>query len=294
MGMINYETILSAYDDKLTLMQWLKKVEKALNEAAATSFKVNKKGSATISFSIVFEDGSELESGDIILQQGESVAAARIENGHLILTLTNGDELDAGNLFNGNVNIVGNVEINGTLKADVIETDDYIKPQTANMQIDVSPNFMGDTRTIATADADITEGVTSGSGVITFDFAKARVSNGKLNIVFSGHLTTGNEALVIGGRTRLPKWAMTLPQSILSKIFPIDGGLYNVVLGGKTYVYNASSGGVPPYKSHFIDDAIFYTLSKYNNGVNFDTSLSNTTFPANSTYAFRIEVNIVL
>lgn len=96
--MINYETILSSYDGKLTLMQWLKKVEKALKNASATSFNVNKKGNATISFSIVFEDGSEIESNDIVLQQGESVAAARIENGHLILTLTNGDDLDAGDL----------------------------------------------------------------------------------------------------------------------------------------------------------------------------------------------------
>ena len=71
--MLNYETLLSNYDDKLTLMQWLKKVEEALKDASATTFKVNKKGNATISFSIVFEDGTELESGDIVLEQGESV-----------------------------------------------------------------------------------------------------------------------------------------------------------------------------------------------------------------------------
>ena len=96
--MINYETLLSSYDDKLTLLQWLKKVEEALKGASAVSFKVNKRGDATLTFSVVFEDGSELETSPIILQQGESVQGATIRNGHLILTLTNGDELDAGNL----------------------------------------------------------------------------------------------------------------------------------------------------------------------------------------------------
>ena len=96
--MLNYETLLSNYDDKLTLMQWLKKVEAALKDASATAFVVNKKGNATISFEIDFEDGTKLESGDIILQQGESVTGATIVGGHLILTLSNGDTLDAGDL----------------------------------------------------------------------------------------------------------------------------------------------------------------------------------------------------
>lgn len=134
--MINYDSIISAYNDKPTLMEWLKKVEEALKGASATSFSVNKKGDATISFQIDFDDGTSLESGEIILQQGESVTGASIVNGHLILTLTNGDELDAGSvgavssfsidasqhlivtyqdgttndlgaIFNGNVNISG-------------------------------------------------------------------------------------------------------------------------------------------------------------------------------------------
>ena len=96
--MIDYNTILSTTEDKMTLLQWLKKVEAALKDASATTFKVNKKGNATLTFSIEFADGSELESGEIILQQGESVESASIVNGHLILTLTNGDELDAGDL----------------------------------------------------------------------------------------------------------------------------------------------------------------------------------------------------
>lgn len=143
--MLNYETILSSYDDKMTLMQWLKKVEEALNHASATAFRVNKKGNATISFILDFEDGTTLESGDIVLQQGESVNGAYMQNGHLFITLTNGQIFDIGNLkpvtrfeidtsqhlivyygdgtnqdlgaiFSGNVNIDGNFTANSIIE----------------------------------------------------------------------------------------------------------------------------------------------------------------------------------
>jgi len=114
--MINKESIISSFDDKPTLLEWLKKVEAALKGASASSFKVNKKGDATLTFSIVFDDGSEIESDAITLQQGESVESAAIVNGHLILTLTNGEQLDAGALFNGNVNINGNFTANSIIE----------------------------------------------------------------------------------------------------------------------------------------------------------------------------------
>lgn len=92
------DTIISAFNYDGTLLKWLKKVEDALQNASASEFRVNKKGNATISFSIVFANGNTLESGDIVLQQGESVTGATIRQGHLILTLSNGNELDAGDL----------------------------------------------------------------------------------------------------------------------------------------------------------------------------------------------------
>lgn len=153
--MINYDTIKSVYDDKLTLMQWLNKVQEALKDATAVSFNVNKTGDATLTFSILFDDGTELETAPIVIEQGESVESATLRNGHLILTLTNGDELDAGNMgavssfsinasqhlivtyqdgstndlgaiFTGNVTINGdltavNVQVNSTLKTNYIE-----------------------------------------------------------------------------------------------------------------------------------------------------------------------------
>ena len=95
---INKQTIISVFDDKLTLLQWLKTINKALDEAVLTGVEVRQKGNATFSFVVTFEDGTELESNQFVLAQGESINGATIRNGHLYLSLTNGDELDAGNV----------------------------------------------------------------------------------------------------------------------------------------------------------------------------------------------------
>ena len=145
--MIKYETIISNFDDKTTLYNWLRKVEEALKNASATNFVVNKKGNATLSFSITFADGTTLESGDIVLQQGESVVDARIASGVLQLQLSNGNWLTAGNIgavssfdidnsqhlivnyqdgtsqdlgaiFSGSVNITGNLQVGTNLDVD--------------------------------------------------------------------------------------------------------------------------------------------------------------------------------
>lgn len=115
--MLNYETLLSSYDDRLTLMQWLKKVEGALKDASAVSFNVNDRGDANYTFSVVFEDGSQIESNPISLPQFEN---AYIQNGHLHIVLSSGEDIDAGELFNGDVNINGNVNVNGNFTANSI------------------------------------------------------------------------------------------------------------------------------------------------------------------------------
>lgn len=97
-AMINKQTIISAYDEKLTLVQWLKLVNKALDDAVLTNVEIEQRGNATFVFVFTFEDGTQVESNEIIVNQGESIVDATIENGHLILTLSNGDELDAGNV----------------------------------------------------------------------------------------------------------------------------------------------------------------------------------------------------
>lgn len=96
--MINKQTIISAYDEKLTLVQWLKLVNKALDEAVLTNVEIAQRGNATFVFVFTFEDGTQVESNEIIVNQGESIVGATIQNGHLLLTLSNDDVLDAGNV----------------------------------------------------------------------------------------------------------------------------------------------------------------------------------------------------
>ena len=148
--MIKYESIISSFDDKDTLYNWLRKVEEQLKNASATGFVVNKKGNATLSFSITFADGETLESGDIVLQQGESVDNARISNGILQLHLTNGSWLNAGN-----VGAVSSFEIDASqhvivhyqdgTSADLGALGDFSNADfTAKTLEQTNANFLGD------------------------------------------------------------------------------------------------------------------------------------------------------
>lgn len=165
--MINKETILSNYDKKLTLLQWLKTINKALEDAVLTGVEVRQKGNATFSFVLTFEDGTEVESNEFVLAQGESINGATIRNGHLYLSLTNGNELDAGDLkpvtsfainasqhlivnygdgssqdlgaiFSGNVNIDGNLNATKVTGNEIVENMNgysFTKPSTSGVEI---------------------------------------------------------------------------------------------------------------------------------------------------------------
>lgn len=60
--MINWKTILSSFDDKPTLMQWLKIVEKALQNAALESVTAKTAPNNAVAFEFKFADGSTVTS----------------------------------------------------------------------------------------------------------------------------------------------------------------------------------------------------------------------------------------
>lgn len=68
--MINYETILSAYDNKITLMKWLNKVQEALQNASLASVNISQPTASTAVLTFVFADGSTLTSPTLSLPQG--------------------------------------------------------------------------------------------------------------------------------------------------------------------------------------------------------------------------------
>lgn len=71
--MINWQSILSSFDDKPTLLEWLKKVQKALNESVLTTVtvtqeKVGRVNSITLSFN--FQDGTKIVAPAFTVNDG--------------------------------------------------------------------------------------------------------------------------------------------------------------------------------------------------------------------------------
>lgn len=68
--MINWKSILSSFNDKPTLLEWLKLVEKALKESVLTAVLTDTKDGKT-AFTFKFEDGTEIKT-DYIQTQGDT------------------------------------------------------------------------------------------------------------------------------------------------------------------------------------------------------------------------------
>ena len=68
--MINLQTLLSAFDEKGTLLKWLKKVETALTNATLESVQVVVVDETHIKMKFVFADGTSVESPSITLPRG--------------------------------------------------------------------------------------------------------------------------------------------------------------------------------------------------------------------------------
>ena len=68
--MINYETVLSTFDDKLTLLQWLQKVEQALEGAGLEQVEIHQVTPTTAYFKFIFADGTSVTTPSITLPRG--------------------------------------------------------------------------------------------------------------------------------------------------------------------------------------------------------------------------------
>ena len=68
--MINWNSILSVFDGKMTLLQWLKSVEQALKNASVTSITVTQATAETAKFILNLSDGTTVESDPITLPAG--------------------------------------------------------------------------------------------------------------------------------------------------------------------------------------------------------------------------------
>lgn len=274
---INKQTIISAFDDKLTLLQWLKTINKALDEAVLTGVEVRQKGNATYSFVVTFEDGTELESNEFVLAQGESINGATIRNGHLYLSLTNGDELDAGNVkpvtsfaINDNQHLIvnygdgtsqdlgaifsGNVNVDGNLTANSI---------VENM------NGYTFTKSVSTSDFEL-----------SYNYVSVCKNGNKITFAIFGNLKRLSEVIL----QSVNLGVFNIPNTIGEKLYPIQLSGINT-LG--TIITNFAND-ITAKNEH--------TLSAY--------KISNTqiaiylydfnTFEVGTNYTFRFEMTFLL
>ena len=123
--MINDNTILSSFDDRPTLLEWLKKVEDALKSDTATAVSVENPSANTYVFKITFADGTTLSSGNVVFP--DSVKDVSIKEGHIIVTSVGGNVEDLGvlnpyaekiveNAVTNTTEIRNNVEVGGKLQ----------------------------------------------------------------------------------------------------------------------------------------------------------------------------------
>lgn len=275
--MINKQTIISAYDEKLTLLQWLKLVNKALDEAVLTNVEINQKGNATFVFVFTFEDGTKVESNEIIVNKGDSVNGATIRNGHLYISLTNGDELDAGNLkpvtsfaidasqhlivnygdgtsqdlgaiFSGNVNVDGNF--------------------TANSIIE---NMSGYSYQPATKE----------NANITYTYIGSVKNGNKVTFACSGYFSRSGD--LTGGNCTLIRF--TFPNSIGAKLYQTEiNGISGLAFGKIDFCKSYSTHiDIPMVIMKESNSQFVITMYDLNNKAEINTS-----------YLFRFEITFLL
>lgn len=76
--MINNNTIISSFDDKMTLLQWLKKTEKALADSTLEGLGLNVLD-GQLSVQITFADGTIVNSNSVPLDAQQLTAITNNE-----------------------------------------------------------------------------------------------------------------------------------------------------------------------------------------------------------------------
>ena len=153
--MFNIDTILSSFDCKITLLEWLKKLTKALENDSLKDVQINKIASGKAQMVLTFADGTIQASNVFDLPQGETGA-----------TGAQGPKGDTGDGFN-------------TLNKMIVSYTDNVISVADGFQIDIATQFktiVGDL--LATASGTFTLPI-EGTGTIICDVDEA---NKKINI----------------------------------------------------------------------------------------------------------------
>lgn len=153
---INYETILSSYDDRLTLLEFMNRVLDALENASVDASHFTSLGNGQYTFSIDFADGSTVESAPVTINGAKGVSSFSASNGVLSIGLTDGSTLTA-NPFNGNITINGDLEVNGDhidLNGPVKVADQDGLDVTGPLSVSGNVSVGGDLHVVTQLDVD--------------------------------------------------------------------------------------------------------------------------------------------
>lgn len=308
--MINKETIISVYNEKLTLLQWLKTINKALDEAVLTNVEITQRGNATFVFVFTFEDGTQVESNEIIVNQGESIVGATIQNGHLLLTLSNDDVLDAGNVkpvssfsFNAQRHLIVNYAdgttqdlglIKGVSGFSIDANQHLIVSYDNGTTEDLGAIFSGNVNIDGTLNATKVTGNEIVESMNNYSFAKQTPTGFTLEYVYAGIVKNGNKltAVIAMNITRtdtIPDATnvgrFNIPSAVSAKLYPVQIGGYNVL---DMHKVNASSDGI-----NFSE--LLSRVYKGNNEFSiFLTATTLNTLTLNTKYFVRYEVTFLL
>ena len=223
--MINDNTILSSFDDRPTLLEWLKKVEDALKTDTATAVSVENPSANTYVFKITFADGETLSSGNVVFP--DSVKDVSIKNGHIIVTSVGGNVEDLGVLNPYADTIVVNSATNTTEIAHNVKVG-------GNLQVDGNESVAGV--------LGVQNGIASAGKITANDGMEVHGQgyvNGALgvtgNATIGGTITAGGKAIKAVEANPTGEATQTLEKVKIGDV------AYNVGGGGSGAVYTAGS-----------------------------------------------------
>ena len=224
--MINKDSIVTAYDEHLTLVEWLQKVENALNNAVLTNLgiaKLSDKGNvATYQVTATFADNTTIASNAFTLPSTDIVAAF-----NNLTTLVNGFDTRITDNTNNVASILQNIDIDNakinpdTLQNSINGSDDVIVDvENDKLEIHLSdelqaklarmlltPSSAPSTRKVVTIDTNGRQDNVDGTELTTL-MSNIVDSHGNKRFV-EDNITLSKEAITDGLTLAYGKWSLS-------------------------------------------------------------------------------------
>lgn len=288
--MINKDSIVTAYDEHLTLVEWLQKVEAALNNAVLTNLGIAKLSDqnnvATYQVTATFADNTTIVSNAFTLPSTDIVTAFRN-----LTTLVNGFD----------TRITQNMADIAKNTADIEKKQDTITSSTdltANSLTVKMENYIYPA-SIEPSEGEITipkDNINEPfREIYSFNYGHWRISNGKLSIIVCPVLYNATDTDFshdfdwLGGSDYI-----ILPQSVADKLIAIAPGGQNIISAGSVETQGIHSDGV----AYALDQRkLMYKIMKIGNTIRVQFDLSKyepLAIAAGTKYAFRLEENFIL